>query len=378
MNRHLSLARLFGMIVKEFIQIRRDRMTFAIMFGMPLVQMLLFGYVINSDPRHLPAAMRIADNGPMGRTLLQGLKNSTYFDFVKRVETEEQGRKLLMQGEVQFVLNIPENFSHDLIRGDKPSILIEADATDPMATAGGLAAIGNIVDTSFQNDFVGSLDFLAPAARSINIRVHALFNPEAITSYNIVPGLMGVVLTMTMVMITALAITRERERGTMENLLSMPLRPSEVLIGKITPYILIGYGQVSIILFLSRYLFNVPIHGNLFLLLLAALFFIAANLALGITFSTVAQNQLQAMQMAMFIILPSMLLSGFMFPFRGMPWWAQVLGEILPITHFIRIVRGVMLKGIGFAELGRELWPIILFAAIMLIIAVKRYRQTLD
>ena len=373
-----SPGRLLAMIVKELIQMRRDRMTFAIMFGLPIVQILLFGFVINSDPRHLPTAALLADNGPEGRTLLQGLKNSTYFDFVRLVGTEQEGRSLLTRGEVQFVINIPQNFSHDLLRGDKPAILLEADATDPIATSAGAGALANIVDTAFQSDFVGPLEFLAPAARSIDIRVHSLYNPEAITSYNIVPGLMGVVLTMTLVMVTALAITREYERGTMENLLSMPLRASEVLVGKITPYILVGYVQVGVILLVAHFLFKVPIHGNLLLLLLAALFFIAANLALGITFSTVARNQLQAMQMAMFVILPSILLSGFLFPFRGMPGWAQVLGEILPITHFLRIARGVMLKGIGFADVGRELWPIILFAAITLVVAVKRYRQTLD
>jgi ABC-2 type transport system permease protein len=374
----LSPCRLLAMIVKELIQMRRDRMTFAIMFGLPIIQILLFGLVINSDPRHLPTAALLADNGPAGRTLLQGLKNSTYFDFVRLVGTEHEGRSLLTRGEVQFVINIPQNFSHDLLRGDKPAILLEADATDPIATSGGAGALANIVNTAFQNDFVGPLEFLAPSAGSIDIRVHSLYNPEAITSYNIVPGLMGVVLTMTLVMVTALAITREYERGTMENLLSMPLRASEVLVGKIVPYILVGYVQVGVILLVAHFLFKVPVHGNLLLLLLAALFFIAANLALGITFSTVARNQLQAMQMAMFVILPSILLSGFLFPFRGMPWWAQVLGEILPITHFLRIARGVMLKGIGFADVGRELWPIILFAAIMLVIAVKRYRQTLD
>ena len=373
-----SPGRLLAMIVKELIQMRRDRMTFAIMFGLPIVQILLFGFVINSDPRHLPTAALLADNGPEGRTLLHGLKNSTYFDFVRLVGTEQEGRSLLTRGEVQFVINIPQNFSHDLLRGDKPAILLEADATDAIATSGGAGALANIVDTAFQSDFVGPLEFLASAARSIDIRVHSLYNPEAITSYNIVPGLMGVVLTMTLVMVTALAITREYERGTMENLLSMPLRASEVLVGKITPYILVGYVQVGVILLVAHFLFKVPVHGNLLLLLLAALFFIAANLALGITFSTVVRNQLQAMQMAMFVILPSILLSGFLFPFRGMPWWAQVLGEISPITYFLRIARGVMLKGIGFADLGRELWPIILFAAIMLVVAVKRYRQTLD
>src|SRR5271166_4378602 len=325
-----SPGRLLAMIVKELIQMRRDRMTFAIMFGLPIVQILLFGFVINADPRHLPSAVLLADNGPEGRSLLQGLKNSTYFDFVRLVGTEQEGRSLLMRGRVQFVLNIPQNFSHDLLRGDKPAILLEADATDPIATSGGAGALGDIVDTTFQGDFVGPLEFLAPTARSIDIRVHALYNPEINTSYNILPGLMGVVLTMTLVMVTALAITREYERGTMENLLSMPLRASEVLVGKIVPYVIIGYVQVGVILCVARFLFKVPIHGNLLLLLLAALFFIAANLALGITFSTVARNQLQAMQMAMFVILPSILLSGFMFPFRGMPWRAQVIGEILP------------------------------------------------
>ena len=326
-----SPGRLLAMIVKELIQMRRDRMTFAIMFGLPIVQILLFGFVINADPRHLPSAVLLADNGPEGRTLLQGLKNSTYFDFVRLVGTEQEGRSLLMRGEVQFVLNIPQNFSHDLLRGDKPAILLEADATDPIATSGGAGALGDIVDTTFQGDFVGPLEFLAPTARSIDIRVHALYNPEINTSYNILPGLMGVVLTMTLhghsprdhQGIRARhhgkpsidAASRERSARRKDRALCNHRR---------------GYVQVGVILCVTRFLFKVPIYGNLFLLLLAALFFIAANLALGITLSTVARNQLQAMQMAMFVILPSILLSGFMFPFRGMPGWAQVIGEILP------------------------------------------------
>jgi ABC-2 type transport system permease protein len=380
MKRHgsFSVARLWGMIVKEFVQMRRDRLTFAMIFGIPFMQMILFGYIINSDPRHLPAAVILADDGAQGRTLLQALKNSTYFDFTRQVNTEAEGMNLLKRGQVQFVINIPQNFTHDLLRGDRPALLMEADATDPAATSGGLAAMAAIVDSAMQNDFKGPLDYLAPASSPIDLRLHPLYNPEGITQYNIVPGLMGVVLTMTMVMITGLAITREHERGTMENLLSMPLRPSEVLIGKIVPYIIVGYIQVGTILLMSRYLFHVPIHGSLILLLIAALFFIAANLAMGITFSTVAKNQLQAMQMAMFVFLPSMLLSGFLFPFRGMPLWAQIIGEALPITHFLRIARGVMLKGIGFADIGRELWPIALFALIMLTIGIKRYKQTLD
>lgn len=377
-GRRFSIARLWAMVVKEFIQMSRDRLTFAMILGIPLMQLMVFGFVINTDPRHMPAAVLLADKGPQGRTLLEGLKNSTYFDFVKVVRTEEEGEQLLRQGRVQFVVSIPENFSRDLLRGDRPSILVQADATDPTATSGGLAALNGVINTALLGDFKGPLTRLAPVAPAIDLRVHALYNPEAITQYNIVPGLMGVVLTMTLVLITGLAITRETERGTMENLLAMPLRPTEVLIGKITPYIFVGYVQVTMILLAAKFIFDVPIHGNLVLLLLASLFFIAANLAMGITFSTIAKNQLQAMQMSVFVFLPSILLSGFLFPFRGMPGWAQVIGEILPITHFLRIARGVMLKGIGFADLGRELWPIALFAVVVLAIGVKRYRQTLD
>ncbi len=373
-----SFARLWAMVVKEFIQMSRDRLTFAMILGIPLMQLTVFGFVINTDPRHMPAAILMADDGPQGRTLLQGLKNSSYFDFERRVSSEAEGEELLRRGQVQFVVSIPENFSRDLLRGDRPSVLVEADATDPTATSGGLAALAGVVNTAMLADFKGPLDRLAPEPPAIDMRVHALYNPEAITQYNIVPGLMGVVLTMTLVLITGLAITRETERGTMENLLAMPLRPTEVLLGKITPYIFVGYIQVGLILLAARFMFDVPIHGNLVLLLLASLFFIAANLAMGITFSTIAKNQLQAMQMSVFVFLPSILLSGFLFPFRGMPLWAQVMGEILPITHFLRIARGVMLKGIGFADLGRELWPIALFAVVVLTIGVKRYRQTLD
>lgn len=374
----ISGRRLWAMVTKEFIQMRRDRMTFAMIFGIPIMQLVLFGYVINSDPRHMPAGIINSDTGIHGRTLLEGLKNSTFFDFTRNVTSEAEGRRMLAQGEVQFVVNIPPNFTRDIQRGDRPSLLVEADATDPVAISGGLASLNQVMNTALLADFKGPLAHLAPTPLPIDLRVHALYNPEALSAYNIVPGLMGVVLTMTLVMITALAITRERERGTMENLLAMPLRPTEVLIGKIIPYVFVGYIQVGIILLASHYLFGVPIHGNLLLLLLGSLFFIAANLAMGITFSTLASNQLQAMQSAMFIFLPSILLSGFMFPFRGMPGWAQVIGEILPITHFIRIARGVMLKGIGFADLGRELWPIALFALVVLSIGIKRYRQTLD
>jgi len=366
------------MIVKEFTQMRRDKLTFAMMLGIPIIQLLLFGYAINSDPRHLPTAVLIADHGPQARTVLQALKNSTYYDFVREVKTETEGRDLLARGQVQFVVNVPENFSRDLQRGDRPVILVEADATDPAATGQALGSLTNLFDQALTNDLKGSLAFLAGQDGPIDVRVHALYNPEVITQYNIVPGLMGVILTMTMVMITGLAITRERERGTMENLLSMPTRPSEVLIGKIMPYIIVGYVQVGIILVVAHFLFRVPMIGSITLLLLSAFVFILANLSLGITISTVARNQLQAMQMTFFVFLPSILLSGFMFPFRGMPQWAQWLGEVFPLTHFLRIVRGILLKGNGIADVSRDLWPLALFATILLTIGVKRYRQTLD
>jgi ABC-2 type transport system permease protein len=373
-----SFERLRGIISKEFTQMRRDRLTFAMMLGIPLLQLTLFGYAINSDPRHLPAAVLLADQGPQGRTLLYAMKNSTFFDFVRQVKTETEGRELLERGQVLFVVNIPENFSRDIWRGDRPEVLVEADATDPVATSTALGSLGTLLDTALQNDLKGPLASLAGTNGPIDLRVHALYNPEVVTQYNIVPGLMGVILTMTMVMITGLAITRERERGTMENLLSMPTRPSEVLIGKIVPYILVGYIQVAVILIAASFLFHVPMEGSIILLGVVALVFIAANLAMGITFSTIAKNQLQAVQMTFFFFLPSILLSGFMFPFRGMPRWAQMLGEVLPLTHFLRIVRGILLKGNGIIDVSLQLWQLALFALIALTIGIKRYRQTLD
>jgi ABC-2 type transport system permease protein len=373
-----SPARFWAMVVKEFVQMRRDRLTFGMMLGIPLLQLVLFGFAINSDPKQLPTAVLVADHGPQSRTILSAIRNSGYFAFVREVKTEAEGRDVLARGEVQFLVTIPENFGRNFLRGDRPVVLVEADATDPAATSNAVGALRGLLDSALANDLKGPLAPLAATPAPVEVRVHAKYNPEAITQYNIVPGLMGVVLTMTMVMITALAITRERERGTMENLLSMPARPFEVLLGKIIPYILVGYVQVGLILAAARYLFDVPAAGSLSLLLAAALVFITANLAVGITFSTLAKNQLQAMQMSFFFFLPSLLLSGFMFPFRGMPEWAQMIGEVLPLTHFLRIVRGILLKGNGLDDVLPEVWPIALFAAVALVIGVKRYRQTLD
>ncbi len=370
--------RFWTIVGKEFIQMRRDRLTFAMMIGIPLVQLILFGYAINSDPKHLPTAVYSADNSVFSRTIVWGLYNSSYFDIVREARNEAEIQRLLAQGTVQFTVDIPVDFSRKLLRGERPDLLLEADATDPSAVGYAIAAINLLTTTVLDRDLTGPLVKLRGTLPPVNLVVHQHYNPENITQYNIVPGLMGVMLTMTMIIITALAITRERERGTMENLLSTPARPGEVMIGKIVPYITVGYIQVFLILLASKFLFNVPIVGSVPLLLVLTFLFIVANLAVGITFSTIAKNQLQAVQMAFFFFLPSLLLSGYMFPFRGMPGWAQDIGEILPLTHFLRVVRGILLKGNGFAEIAPDLWPIALFLVVMLAIGIKRYRQTLD
>ena len=376
--REFNWRRFWAIVAKEFIQMRRDRLTFAMMIGIPLVQLILFGYAINSDPKHLPTAVYAADNSLFSRTIVWGLHNSSYFDIVREPKNEAEIQKLLAQGTVQFAVDIPVDFSRKLLRGERPDLLLEADATDPSAVGYAIAAINLLTTTVLDRDLTGPLAKLRGTPPPINLVVHQHYNPENITQYNIVPGLMGVMLTMTMIIITALAITRERERGTMENLLSTPARPGEVMIGKIVPYITVGYIQVFLILLASKFLFNVPIVGSVTLLLVLTFFFIVANLAVGITFSTIAKNQLQAVQMAFFFFLPSLLLSGYMFPFRGMPDWAQDIGEILPLTHYLRVVRGILLKGNGFAEIAPDLWPIALFLVVMLAIGIKRYRQTLD
>jgi len=375
--RFFDFHRLAAIVVKEFIQMRRDRLTFGMMVGVPLLQLTLFGFAINSNPKNLPTAVVLGDNGPFVQTLLQGMKNSGYFDIREHLG-EAAAREALDLGRVQFVLTIPPDFSRSFLRGDRPGILLEADATDPAATSNAISTVQELVRTVWARDLAGPLAGLSGKPGPADLIVHAKFNPEAITQYNIVPGLMGVVLTMTMVMITALAITRERERGTMENLLAMPARPIEVMIGKIIPYILVGYIQVGLILAAAAVVFHVPMMGSLPLLLGASFIFIAANLAVGVTFSSVASNQLQAMQMSFFFFLPSLLLSGFMFPFRGMPVWAQYLGEVFPLTHFLRIVRGILLKGNGLSPTLVEIGPITLFLIVALAVGVSRYRQTLD
>jgi ABC-2 type transport system permease protein len=378
MTGSLSWSRWVGIIVKEFIQLKRDRLTFGMIVGIPIMQLILFGYAINSDPKQLPTAVLVADHSSYGRTLLQGLKNSAYFRVDREAMNEAEAEELIAHGDVQFVVTIPENFGRKLVRGERPALLIEADASDPSATGNALAAVAGVVRTSLVRDLQGTLKTLAPSDDPVDVRVHRRYNPEGITAYNIVPGLLGTILTMTMILMTGLAMTRERERGTFENLLATPALPIEVMTGKIVPYIMIGLIQVTLLLAAARLIFGVPMQGSIVLLYVCVSLFIAANLTLGITFSSIARNQLQAMQMTFFFFLPSILLSGFMFPFRGMPTWAQWLGSILPLTHFLRLVRGILLKGNSFMDLWPNIWPILLFMAVVIGIGLAVYRKTLD
>ena len=365
-------------MLKEFIQLKRDRLTFGMIIGIPVMQLILFGFAINSDPKQLPTAVLAADNGVYERTLLWALKNSGYFRIKREVHSEAEADGLLSRGEVQFVVTVPENFSRKIVRGERPVLLVEADATDPSATGNAVAALNGIARNALARDLQGTLGRLNPGADPVDLRVLRRYNPEGVTQYNIVPGLMGVILTMTMILMTGLAMTRERERGTFENLLATPALPIEVMTGKIVPYIMIGLIQVTIVIGAARLLFGVPLLGSVPLLYFCVFLFIAANLTLGITFSSIARNQLQAMQMTFFFFLPSMLLSGFMFPFRGMPEWAQWIGAMLPLTHFLHLVRGIMLKGNTLAALWPNIWPIMLFMTVMIGLGLLVYRRTLD
>jgi len=377
MTTGLSFRRLFAILMKEFIQMRRDRMTFALMVGVPILQLLLFGFAINTDPRHLPTAVHIADDSAYARSIGAALLNSEYFDIVAMAKSPQEAERMLDEGDVAFAITIPVNFARDLVRGQSPEVLVQADASDPAASAIALAAMSEIATTALKDDLVGPIANRAnkPAFTTV---IQRRYNPEGITQYNVVPGLIAVILTMTMVMVTAMAMTREREKGTFENLLAMPAHPLEVMLGKIIPYVVVGYIQATLIVLGARYVFHVPIIGSLTLLAVTGGIFIAANLALGFTFSTIAKSQLQAMQMTVFFLLPSILLSGFMFPFRGMPRWAQYAGEALPNTHFLRIVRGILLKGNGATEIWPNVWPLLIFLLVVGSIALLRYRRTLD
>lgn len=376
-ERAFSLSRWWGIVLKEFLQLRRDRLTFGMIVGLPVMQLLLFGYAINSDPKNMPTALVLGEQSRFTRSIEAGLRNSEYFAMTG-VMQENDARHAMSRGEVYFIVTVPPDFTRRLLRSERPSLLIEADATDPTATSGALGALQGVVQSVAEKDLKGPLAHLLATPDGFSIEVHRKYNPEGLTRYNIVPGLMGLILTMTTVMMTGLTITRERERGNMENLLASPVSPLEIMSGKIVPYILIGHIQVGIIIGMAMLLFSVPFEGNPFALYAVALLFIAANLTVGVTLSSFARNQLQAMQMTIFYLLPNIMLSGFMFPFAGMPKWAQAIGSILPLTYFNRAVRGVMLKGNDWIDLWPSLWPVALFMAVVMGISVKFFRRTLD
>ena len=363
-----------AMLLKEFLQLRRDRVTFASMISIPFMQLVLFGYAINTVPRDLPTAVLVQESSDVSRTILKALENTRYFKVTRRVRDEAEFDRVLQSGQVLFAIEIPANFERDLRRGDRPALLVAADATDPVASGSALGALGQLVQTALVNE--RKIPDSTPGA--FEIRAHARYNPAASSQLNIVPGLLGTILTLTMLIFTALSVTRETERGTMENLLSMPITPLEIMLGKITPYVVIGFLQAAMIVVAAVVLFDVPIVGNLLLLACLTTLFIATNLSVGYTFSTLAQNQLQAVQMAMMYFLPNMLLSGFLFPFAGMPLWAQWVGEFLPLTHYLRIVRAIMLKGSTLADLHYDTLALAGLMLVAMLIAVTRFRRTLD
>jgi len=373
-----SITRVFAVMAKEFVQLTRDRITYAMLLVVPVMQLLLFGYAINNEPRHLPTAVLAMENSTYARSVLAAIRNSDYFDLVAQARSPAELDDMLRRGEVQFALTIPGDFTRRVVRGDKAQILLEADASDPAATGAAVAALSALPTEALVHDLPVKVAPATKAGPPFEVVVHRRYNPESDTAYNIVPGLLGVILSMTLVMMTALGVTRERERGTMESLLATPVRPIEVMVGKLAPYVVVGLIQAAIILTLARLLFHVPMVGGWSGLALGLLLFIVASLALGFLISTVARTQLQAMQLSFFYMLPSILLSGFMFPFRGMPHWAQALGSVIPVTHFLRVVRGALLKGQGLVDMVPSLMALTVFVVVITALALRRYRTTLD
>ncbi len=378
MNAVFSLGRLAALLAKEFIQMRRDRITFAMMLGVPLMQLVLFGFAINNDPKALPAALVATSNDHYTRAMVSALETTGYYRFEHVAASAAEAEALIQSGEVAFVVTIPADFATRMARGDRPQILIEADATDPSASSGAISTLGTVAQQALLREQGLEAAAARAAAGSLEVVVHRRYNPEGISQYNIVPGLLGVILQMTMVMMTSMALTRETERGTMENLLAMPASPVEIMLGKILPYLAVGAVQVVVVLAAAKLLFGVPFAGSMTLLMSAILVFVLSLVLLGYTISTAARSQMQAMQLTFFFFLPSLLLSGFMFPYRGMPGWAQVLGEIFPLTHFLRVIRAIMLKGADFAAVSFEIGALVVFILVYAALALLRFRRTLD
>nr|WP_145721942.1 ABC transporter permease [Mesorhizobium tianshanense] len=378
MNSVFSFARLGALLIKEFIQMRRDRITFAMMLGVPLMQLVLFGFAINNDPKSLPTALVAMSNDQYTRAMVSALQMTGYYRFDHVTQSAAEAEALMAKGAVSFVVTIPADFARRVERGDSPQILIEADATDPSAASGAVSTLSKVASQALLRAQGMQATAAETAKEQLQVVVHQRYNPEGISQYNIVPGLLGVILQMTMVMMTAMALTRETERGTMENLLAMPSSPAEIMLGKVLPFLVVGAVQVAVVLVAAKLLFSIPFVGSLTLLLSTVLVFVLSLVLLGYTISTMARSQMQAMQLTFFFFLPSLLLSGFMFPYRGMPGWAQVLGEIFPLTHFLRITRAVMLKGADFNAIAAEVGWLMLFVALFAGTALVRFRRTLD
>jgi ABC-2 type transport system permease protein len=378
MERLLSLRRLWAIIAKELVQMRRDRVTFAMMLGVPLMQLVLFGYAINTDPKGLPAALVTASHDHYTRAMVTAMELTGYYRFNYVVNSAQEAENLIESGDVSFVVTIPSDFARRVERGDRPQILIEADATDPSVASGAISTIGTVAATALLRELGQQAISDRKAAEKIDVVIHRRYNPEGITQYNIVPGLLGVILQLTMVMMTAMALTREVERGTMENLLAMPATPLEVMLGKVLPYLGVGAIQVVVVLASAKALFSVPFFGSVILLMACILLYVLGLVLLGYSISTVSRSQMQAMQLTFFFFLPSLMLSGFMFPYRGMPGWAQALGEVFPLTHFLRIIRAVMLKGADYPVIAGEVWALVAFAIAFAALALFRFRRTLD
>ena len=378
MSRFFSLQRLGTLIAKETIQMRRDRITFAMMLGVPLMQLMLFGFAINNDPKNLPAALVAPTQDRFTRAMVSALELTGYYRFTHPDASAAEAEFLIARGDVSFVVTVPSDFGRRVERGDRPQILIEADATDPAVASGAISTLGTVAADALSRESGTEADIAAAALSRLDVVVHRRYNPEGITQYNIVPGLLGVILQMTMVMMTSMALTRETERGTMENLLSMPVTPAEIMLGKVLPYFAIGIVQVAVVLLAARLVFDVPFVGSMPLLLSGIFIFVLALVVLGSLIATAARTQMQAMQLTFFYFLPSLLLSGFMFPFRGMPQWAQALGEVLPLTHFLRMIRAVMLKGAEYPAVAQPMAAMAAFAIVFTVLALLRFRRTLD
>ncbi|WBF45204.1 ABC transporter permease [Serratia rubidaea] len=373
---NFSLTRWLGVVIKEIHELRRDRVSFSMVFLTPLFQLIILGYAVNMDPRYVPAALLNYDSGHLSQVFISAAQNTQYFS-LQPAASEQEAKRAFVRGDVIFIVTIPADFSQKILRGEKPQLLIQSDAIDPIAGGNALSAIAQASKNMFQYDLPESLRG-REGTENVELVVHRMFNPEGITQYNTIPGIIGSILSTTMILMTALAITRERESGAIENLLVSPVTGLEVIVGKITPYVLIGMFQSVMILLCAVYLFNIPLLGNVLLLLTVLTVYIFLCLSVGITISSIAQSQLQALQMSSFYFIPSVLLSGFISPFISMPVWAQAIGSCLPLTYFIRLIKGVMLKGYTLTELLPDLLPLLGLAALVMFIGLRSYRKTLD